>query len=220
MPSGYVQAFVGETGRYIVYYDVELGDLSAQNIGLAVVQYDENDGKYYLTYGFAEEPYTSGDNNKLWKVVKTEIGYEIEKGAIDGRIRNTFFAEVLSGYLTCDANNENGYMAFGNMDVNFLPRVSGLTNWNMEGDLAGISIQDYESIIEYVDVKPDGIMVDAYSKYVRMKAMFVNNGGVPQDVIREESVINESLRNGLWLFASIGLCASLIGVFKFKKKPE
>ncbi|MFA5660041.1 MAG: hypothetical protein WC968_01410 [Bacilli bacterium] len=158
-PTGFIKAVtIASVDRFYAFYDMSKSVLTG-NVGFSIVN-----SFLKVDLEIPGVPYVAGDNNKLWKVDYVASEWIFTKGAITDRIYNTFFASVLEGYLTCDANAENGYGAFAMLDENFLPRVSGV--WNMEGLLAGVMIKDYESIGAYsTGVREVAANTDALAKY-------------------------------------------------------
>lgn len=175
-PTGFEKAIslTPTTDRFFAYYDMPTSVLSG-NIGFSVVN-------SFLKVDLEITPvaYVTGDNNKVWKVDYVVDQWTFTKGAITERIHNTFFAKVLEGYLTCDSSAVNGYGAFTAFDNNFLPRAEGV--WNMEGDLGGVMIKDFESIGDYATGTREAVAsTDAYAKYTLMgqKAGLIPTGGEP-----------------------------------------
>lgn len=172
-PTGFEKALkLSGSDRFFAFYDMPTSLLSG-NIGFSVVNSFSKVDVEVPAVAFA-----TGDNNKVWKVDYVSETWTLTKGAITERIYNTFFAKVLEGYLTCDSSAVNGYGAFTAFDNNFLPRAEGV--WNMEGDLGGVMIKDFESIGDYATGTREAVAsTDAYAKYTLMgqKAGLIPTGG-------------------------------------------
>jgi hypothetical protein len=163
-PTGFEKALkLTGSDRFFAYYDMPTSVLTG-NIGFSVVN-----SFLKVEVEIPAVAFTTGDNNKVWKVDYVSEAWTLTKGAITERIYNTFFAKVLEGYLTCDANAINGYGAFEELDANFLPRVAEL--WNMEGLLSDVNINDYMYQMDYSSgFRP--LEVNAYDKYLALQAYY------------------------------------------------
>lgn len=214
--SGYTKALVfGTDGIYFPFFDLPSATLNGASVDVVVL-----DDVGYLVTTIATVPYVTGDNNKLWQVDLVGEALVVNKGGLVGRIYAGFFAKVLEGYLTCDANNENGYMAFGDIDGNFLPRVAEGESvvWNMEGSLGGILIADYVNEADYLTGTREAVAAtDAYAKYERMRTLFLGNGGTLGTATeRVNQTINPT--NNMFVLLSAMFGFALIGIFVYKKK--
>lgn len=172
-PTGFEKALkLSGSDRFFAFYDMPTSLLSG-NIGFSVVNSFSK-----VDVEVPAVAFTTGDNNKVWKVDYVSETWTLTKGAITERIYNTFFAKVLEGYLTCDSSAVNGYGAFTAFDANFLPRDGGV--WNMEGDLGGVMIKDFETIEAYETGSREAeASTDAFAKYTLMgqKAGLIPTGG-------------------------------------------
>lgn len=179
-PTGHENAlyFGVDSSRWFAYYDLPLSKLTGKTLTFIVIN-----GNNETQYVFPNISFASGDNSKVWNVNFNAGNGTITKGAITDRIHNTFFAKVLEGYLTCSPSVDNGYGAFSALDANFLPRDG--SNWNMEGDLGGITINDYLSESDYTTGNRTAT-VDAYVKYVALQT--AAGAGSSRQLTHENSV--------------------------------
>ena len=196
--------------RFFVYYDMPVSALTG-SIGISIVSTPGNK----LHVEIPVVAYTAGDSNKLWKVSYDEglDTWSYSKGAITDRIYNTFFAKVLEGYLTCSDSAVNGYMAFNDFDSNFLPKAESV--WNMEGDLSGNLIADYESQANYASgTRESTASTDAYAKYVYMQALYAEYSSSTQNI----GYLNNN--NAIALIIGIALIGltSIAGLYVLKRK--
>ncbi len=219
-PSGYTKALVfGTDGIYFPYFDLPSAGLSGANIEIFVIYSGSNN----LIATIGTVPFIAGDNNKLWRVGRNaeDTGFEVTKGALIGRVYASFVAKVLEGYLTCDANTDNGYMAFGQVDANFIPRTTdgeGKEVWDVEGRLSGIMIKDYENEANYLTGERETeANTDAYAKYMRMQTLFLANGGTLGGAPERVIPVAQSSNNLIMLFG-IMFAFGLIGFIAYKKK--
>lgn len=219
-PSGYTKALVFETdGIYFPYFDLPVAGLSGSNIEIIIV----NSHTEHTIDTIGTVPFIAGDNNKLWRVGRNadNSDFEVTKGALIGRVYASFLAKVLEGYLTCDANTDNGYMAFGQIDANFIPRTTdgeGKEVWNVEGSLGGIMIKDYENEANYLTGERETeANTDAYAKYMRMQTLFLANGGTLGGAPERVIPVAQSSNNLIMLFG-IMFAFGLIGFIAYKKK--
>ena len=210
-PTGFEKALkLTDSDRFFAYYDMPTSVLTG-NIGFSVVN-----SFLKVEVEIPAVAFTTGDNNKVWKVDYVSEAWTLTKGAITERIYNTFFAKVLEGYLTCDANAINGYGAFEELDANFLPRVAEL--WNMEGDLGGILIADFDSVSDYATGTRETVAAtDAFAKYEKMQTLYLIGSGTPGQLNR----LNSSSSN-IGLIALIGLLGltSIAGFYFLKTKKQ
>ena len=209
-PTGFEKALkLTGSDRFFAYYDMPTSVLTG-NIGFSVVN-----SFLKVEVEIPAVAFTTGDNNKVWKVDYVSEAWTLTKGAITERIYNTFFAKVLEGYLTCDANAINGYGAFEELDANFLPRVAEL--WNMEGDLGGILIADFDSVSDYATGTRETVAAtDAFAKYEKMQTLYLIGSGTPGQLNR----LNSSSSN-IGLIALIGLLGlTFIAGFYFLKTKK
>ena len=212
--TGYEKALVTDD-VYFAYFDVPLSALTGKNVDLVIV-----DTNLYFQVAVAGGPYAAQDNSKLW-VVKQNMDetYSVTKGAVEGRIYNTFFAKVLEGYLTCSTSADNGYEAFNLVDTNFLPRAG--EHWDMQGDLGGehgVKIADYTSEEDYATgVREATPATDAYAKYVMMKSLYDAAHPSP-----EQFRINKVANNNIIYVLVIGMLFAIaaFGFVRFRKKAN
>lgn len=195
--------------RHFVYYDLPTSALEGKSVGVSIVSTPYN--KLYVEVPAVA--YTAGDNNKVWKINLASEVWSISKGAIVNRIYNTFFAKVLEGYLSCSTSEVNGYMAFDDLDANFLPRTGEV--WNMEGDLGGNMIDDYanQGQANYT-TGTRGNSVDAYAKYLQMQNFYTAWLHSTQNIGYFEN------NNAIALIIGIALVGltSIAGLYVLKKK--
>ena len=210
-PTGFEKALklVG-LDRYFPYYDMPTSVLTG-NIGFSVIN-----SFLKVDVEIPAVAYTAGDSNKVWKVDYVSEAWTITKGAITERIYNTFFAKVLEGYLTCDPNTTNGYMAFNALDTNFLPRASSV--WNMEGDLTGNLIKDYVLESNYATGTRETVAAtDAFAKYQRMQALYIIGSSTPGQSHR---VTSNTANIGLIMAISLIGITAIAGFYFLKTKKQ
>lgn len=168
-PSGYSQVRVDGVPHtsWFPYYDVLLETITGNSFHFLKLSGDLT----ALLETSTSLTYVSGDSSYLFYLPGTnQAGDEtLGKGSVLGRITNTFFAKVLSGYLSCSESVDNGYAAFAKMDENFLPKAEGV--WDMQGDLAGNMIDDYTAQSDYSS-GTRGTPIDAYVKYQKMQSLY------------------------------------------------
>lgn len=212
-PSGYVEK---HGGYFYAYYDVLISSIQGNNFKFHKLKND----KTAIWNTTTELTYNSGDSGYLFKVDPVDNGTgtsTLTKGAVNGTILNTFFAKVLEGYLTCAVDANNGYLAFNNIDANFLPRTGG--NWDMAGDLGGINgvtINDYDGQGTAPYSSPRGantVAVDAYEKYVALQAAY----NVANPPARPAMPIEETNTTAMVALGAIGV-VSVAGYFFISKK--
>ena len=210
-PTGFEKALkLDETNdRWFPYYDLPISVLTG-NISISIVN-----SFLKVVVEVPEVAYSAGDNSVIWKVDYVSEAWSIAKGAITQRIYNTFFAKVLEGYLSCSDSEVNGYMAFGSIDENFLPRTGEPEVWDMEGDLAGNLIADYETQANYSSgTREETATTDAYAKYEFMRLKYEGSSGAQIDV---GYLDNNSYFALIIATALIGL-TSIAGLYILKKK--
>lgn len=202
--------------RFYLFFDLPKSELVG-NVDFVVMDKD-----YYHIITLPTGVYTAGDNNKLWhvKLQGDPAVLVVTKGVAEARIHASWFALVLFGYLTCEPNAINGYGAFGDIVSNFLPLVddgNGNMVWNMEGNLGGILINDFENEAAYTTgVREEVAATDAYAKYLAMKTLFEGTpGGTPiQDRVIESASSDYFLFGLVTLFVGFGL----VSVLRLRKK--
>ncbi len=214
-PTGWEMALkLTETNRWFAYYDVPISELTG-DIGITIVN-----ASLGVTVEIPAVPYTAGDNNKVWKINFVDPNWSITKGAITERIYNSFFAKVLEGYLSCDESAINGFMAFDDIDTNFLPRTAEV--WNMEGDLGGQLIKDFLDKTDYTTGTRETVAAtDAYAKYTMMQGLFnAENGGGSSGLIQvvESATTNVSYIIALMIMTLTLLAGSVFCIFKAKRQ--
>ncbi|MDD3938376.1 MAG: hypothetical protein PHU55_01295 [Bacilli bacterium] len=210
-PTGFEKALkLDETNdRWFPYYDLPISVLTG-NISISIVN-----SLLKVVVEVPEVAYSAGNNSEIWKVDYVSEAWSITKGAITQRIYNTFFAKVLEGYLSCSDSEVNGYMAFGSIDENFLPRTGEPEVWNMEGDLAGNLIADYETQANYDSGTREAVVsTDAFAKYEFMRVRYEGSSGAQIDV---GYFSNDSYVALIIAIALIGL-TSIAGLYILKKK--
>jgi len=216
-PSGYVQAL--NSGTNFAFYDVEVSLITGKPLKFHKVKNDLTT----IWNTSTSLTYSTGDSGFLYSIPSIDgvDGNVLTKGALSERIVSTFFAKVLEGYLTCNDSLDNGYLAFPNIDSNFLPRttVAETEVWNMEGNLGGIDITDYSGIgkVDYSAPRGIGAPTDGYVKYTAMQAMYNNNpGGSGARTIQPTPSFN------LGLVAIIGTLSltALAGFYFLKTKKQ
>lgn len=210
-PTGYEKALkIGEKDRDFAYYDLPISSLTT-TIGVTIVDSSNN-----FVLKIADITYSVGDNNKVLKVDNDNVSWSLSKGPISGRVYSTFFAKVLEGYLTCSDSSVNGYMAFGSIDSNFLPRTGEPAVWNMEGTLSGQLIADYENEVAYVSgTRETTAATDAFDKYSRMQSLFIANE--PES---RQSYTPASTNIGVVIIISVLSLTSLAGFYFLKTKKQ
>ena len=91
-PTGFEKALkLTGSDRFFAYYDMPTSVLTG-NIGFSVVN-----SFLKVDVEIPAVAFTTGDNNKVWKVDYVSEAWTLTKGAITERIYNTFFAKVLEG---------------------------------------------------------------------------------------------------------------------------
>lgn len=209
-PTGFEKALkLTGSDRFFAFYDMPISVMTG-NIGFSVVN-----SFLKVDVEVPAVAYTAGDNNKVWKVDNPSSVWTLTKGAITERVYNTFFARVLEGYLTCDVSAVNGYMAFGQINTNFLPKIE--TVWNLEGDLSGVLIKDFESEANYATgTREATAATDAYAKYTRMHDRYLANGGTLSQFVPMNKTANVGL---IALIGLLGLTA-IAGFYFLKTKKQ
>lgn len=162
-----------------LYFDVTTSWIINKQAGIRIINdYDE------LVVDIPAQTFTAGDNSKIWRVNLVGETWSYEKTVITNKVHNTFVRKVLEGYLTCSNSVNNGYGAFPTMDATFIPKLfneeTGITTWNMIGNLGGQIINDYETIDAYTTGSRT-VEVDAYQKYLALETYYNASGlgGIP-----------------------------------------
>ncbi|OQC11196.1 MAG: hypothetical protein BWX74_00316 [Tenericutes bacterium ADurb.Bin087] len=208
--TGYEKAlFTGDV--HFVYFDVPLSAVNGKNVDLVIV-----DTGLYFQVAVAGGVYAAKDNSKLWTVTESGGTFAVAKGAVSGRVYNTFVGKVLEGYLTCSTSNDNGHGAFPTMKANLIPWVTE-TEMNVEGQLSDVNITDYtgEGTAGYGDIANRTATVDAWAKYLALEAL---GGGIPSGQNRTNEFANVNIINLL----AIGMLFTIaaLGFVRFRKKAN
>ncbi|OQA78719.1 MAG: hypothetical protein BWY30_00516 [Tenericutes bacterium ADurb.Bin239] len=204
--TGYTEVY---TSTFFLYFDLPLAELLGNIITLYVV-----DTEGYRVEQLASITYTAQDNSKLWGV-HYESGWKLSSYAVEGRIKAGFVAKVLEGYLSCSNSIHNGYGAFNLIDQNFIPRVDGTEEWNVEGNIGDILISDYVAEADYGDVsKRVADTTNGWNKYQMLKAL---GGGGSSGQNR----VNETTNTNIIYVLVIGMLFGIatLGFIRFRKKP-
>lgn len=216
-PSGYVQAL--NSGIWYAYYDVLVSEITAKDFKFHKYQSADPNALWNSTTTLN---YTTGDSAYLFKVPATDDGQPTDdtltKGSVVGRIKNTFLAKVLEGYLTCSTSLDNGYEAFANMKSNFIPLTGEF--WDMEGNLSGINITDYAGTgaSQYSSPRGTGVSVDAQLKYDALRTYY--NLAHPGSPISRNTSVEPSTNIALITLIGILGMSALAGFYFLKSKKQ
>lgn len=209
--TGYEKAIVwGDGALYFPFYDVEIAEIVGKQVGLTIL----NDGTGKVEVEIPAQTFNEGDNNKIIHPIKSDAGiWSYKSDYQEGRLFNSFAAKVLEGYLTCSASVSNGYGAFPTLDANIIVRPGGVDEWNLEGDLGDINIQDYAALTDY-ETGNRTVEIDAYTKYVALQQQYNNSlsGAMQTRVV----ATNNSLLIATIVIAVLGI--SLIAYVSYRKK--
>lgn len=164
-PSGYHEA-LQPTNAWFPFYDISISLVNGADVGLSVL----NDSNNEIALDIPAQTFTAGDNSKLWYVTFTAGTWAYSKTTVTGKVFNTFFAKVLEGYITCLSSIHNGYGAYNLVNTNFV-ELDINNNWNMEGLLSDVNINDYMYQMDYSSgFRP--LEVNAYDKYLALQAYY------------------------------------------------
>jgi hypothetical protein len=185
---------------YFAFIDIDKSVVLGKEVGLTITnQYEVKQ------VDIPGQTFASGDNSKLWTVNYNETTkvWSYSKGAVVGRILNTYLAKVLEGYLSCEASLDNGYLAFDLINTNFIPTVSG-GNWNMEGMLSDPTntIKDYAAIADY-STGTRSVTINAQTKYDMLRTQY--EGRAAQGVLSAYYPVQDNTLFMMLFFLSFGM---------------
>lgn len=216
-PSGYVEK---HGGYYYAYYDIALTTIYDKQIKFHKLSDDQTT----LLKTSASVTYAYGDNSYLYKIGDDDTNTLTKQLAVTGTVKNTFLGAVLEGYLTCSSSTDNGYGAFSIMDASFLPKTSP-TEWNMEGLLGNVTIDDYDGVgtSVYSSSRGTGEPTNALTKYNTLKYMSENSGQFPPTQQQSDVITNipasVTYRNGAAIMLTAVLLSIATGLyFVFRKR--
>jgi hypothetical protein len=199
--TGYTEALKFDPDDiYFAFIDIDKSVVLGKEVGLTITnQYEVKQ------VDIPGQTFASGDNSKLWTVNYNETTkvWSYSKGAVVGRILNTYLAKVLEGYLSCEASLDNGYLAFDLINTNFIPTVSG-GNWNMEGMLSDPTntIKDYAAIADY-STGTRSVTINAQTKYDMLRTQY--EGRAAQGVLSAYYPVQDNTLFMMLFFLSFGM---------------
>ena len=165
-PSGYYKSYHYLPDHiFFPYFDIDISIVNNAQVGIGII-----DSSNKLHVEIPAQTFTAGDNSKLWYVTFTAGTWAYSKTTVTGRVFNTFFAKVLEGYITCLSSIHNGYGAFNLVDTHFV-ELDINDDWNMEGLLSDVNINDYMYQMDYSSGFRT-LEVNAYDKYLALKAYY------------------------------------------------
>lgn len=165
-PSGYYKSYHYLPDHvFFPYFDIDISIVNNAQVGIGII-----DSSNKLHVEIPAQTFTAGDNSKLWYVTFTAGTWAYSKTTVTGKVFNTFFAKVLEGYITCLSSIHNGYGAYNLVNTNFV-ELDINNDWNMEGLLSDVNINDYMYQMDYSSgFRP--LEVNAYDKYLALQAYY------------------------------------------------
>lgn len=230
-PSGYEAK---DESLHYAYYDIRISELTGKSLRFHKLKSDLTE----LWNSSSAHSYTAGDSSSLFIIPANNVEWgetdplliaaanELTLGKVTGPFNVSFLAKVLEGYLTCQPSLENGYLAFRNIEENFIPIKNYGTEeapnygWDTVGTLSEEEITDYPGTGTslYSGARGEGTAVNAQAKYDYLSLMYELHSGEGIQIANNTNYTNNEAIITIVVMA-LGV-ATLAGIYFFRKRKS